>query len=402
MKLNELNELINEGALKKHRGCVLFFDNLSPSIGLTKSLIKKNYYIQSVETPSNYLNIDDLTTPIEMLANHIDDLGVLFIANDKMKFYHFKDPKEINTFFRILKWNKEPLDKIKKKFDKNKVKNFSFIQLSDLHFGTEDAVNNIETLKKSLEDRVHNLDEVQFLITGDLVNEAKEEFVAESDDFKAYLVKLSRNSVYFVYGNHDVGGGIFGGVTLSKKNRKLVELMGSFPDIRVIENKKIILILLNSVAGEILAKGEIGKRQFTALEKSYRTISESINNIDDYTKIVLLHHHIIPITKPEEYKKSWKDKVQGDSTMRLVDAEMMIKWINDHHVDFVLHGHKHIPFIKEEENYNIISCGASLGQDSPYLNYNVISINKPKSTCLQYLVKGKKYTELNIYRLNNK
>lgn len=56
-------------------------------------------------------------------------------------------------------------------------------------------------------------------------------------------------------------------------------------------------------------------------------------------RIVVVHHHLVPIT--------YRDKgLVGGRYSVLLDAEAMSRWIVEHGVDLVLHGHMHEPFVE--------------------------------------------------------
>jgi 3',5'-cyclic AMP phosphodiesterase CpdA len=54
-------------------------------------------------------------------------------------------------------------------------------------------------------------------------------------------------------------------------------------------------------------------------------------------RIVMMHHHLLPITYRE-------NPVEGAQYSVTLDAEAVARWMIDHRVDLVLHGHMHQPF----------------------------------------------------------
>ena len=110
-----------------------------------------------------------------------------------------------------------------------------------------------------------------------------------------------------------------------------------------------------------------------------------------------MHHHLIPIKKDDFLKIKWNEKLfMGklmDSSKALVDAKEVIEWLDGHGVDYVFHGHKHIPYVGLLNSMYIIAGGSSCGggakeSKSRYLSYNVLkydySINRFKYCFIFY------------------
>ena len=54
-------------------------------------------------------------------------------------------------------------------------------------------------------------------------------------------------------------------------------------------------------------------------------------------RIVVLHHHVLPTTFSERIAANYQYSV-------VLDAEALIRWIVEHRVNLVLHGHMHQPY----------------------------------------------------------
>ena len=97
--------------------------------------------------------------------------------------------------------------------------------------------------------------------------------------------------------------------------------------------------------------------------------------------------------------------VQNDKTLLLDDSEEFMKWLKKHDIHYVLHGHKHIPYVIRENNINIISCGSSAistkknDEEEPFINYNIILNKKDEITLLQCFIKDNK-KDINVYHLS--
>ena len=59
-------------------------------------------------------------------------------------------------------------------------------------------------------------------------------------------------------------------------------------------------------------------------------------------RIVVLHHHLMPVTYREEL-------VKGRPYSVVLDAEALVRWLVSYRVDLVLHGHMHNPFCARVE-----------------------------------------------------
>ena len=123
---------------------------------------------------------------------------------------------------------------------------------------------------------------------------------------------------------------------------------------------------------------------------------DAIKDKESYTFIALLHHHPVEIQNPKWYAKEWYEAILGprlyEETMKLIDSDLFLEWIQQRGVKYILHGHKHIPSINECEDITIISSGSTTGcvkhQDKgkTFLSYNLIKydmdIKKPVSVTI--------------------
>ena len=74
-----------------------------------------------------------------------------------------------------------------------------------------------------------------------------------------------------------------------------------------------------------------------------------------------------------------RKKVVGkivETSKELVDSEVLIEWLEKRHVQYILHGHKHIPYFRKHNKFYVVSCGSSCGylkeSKMKYLSYNVL------------------------------
>ena len=53
-----------------------------------------------------------------------------------------------------------------------------------------------------------------------------------------------------------------------------------------------------------LARGKVGKRQLDEIDDEL----SAIDHLEEYTLLVMLHHHVYPINKAEFIKTKWHEK----------------------------------------------------------------------------------------------
>lgn len=266
-----------------------------------------------------------------------------------------------------------------------------FIHLSDLHLGTKKNNQGKIALFRSL-DRVSqdlNGHPLHFIITGDLMNSPNSKNMYLASSFMNDLKKRYQSDVTFILGNHDM---IVHGINFLRvqKSKIVAYLLGE--KIKIFKKEKIVMVKINSAREGNLARGKVGTLQMQEIDEELKTIP----NIHEYQIVVLIHHHVLPITKAHFLKKKWNEgKFVGkilDTTKALVDSQELLDWLHLHHVHYVLHGHKHIPFFQKDRECYFVSCGSSCGvvkeeNSHPYLSYNILkydNASKQMKLCLIY------------------
>ncbi|WLI08020.1 metallophosphoesterase [Pseudomonas sp. FP597] len=247
--------------------------------------------------------------------------------------------------------------------------------ISDLHIGdmakgkdfspdrTENA--SVENYLQEFHDFVlkENIGADYLLVSGDISNRAKEqEFALASELIEkiARSLTVSREKILFCPGNHDInwaalqsGGEDFdhlvrakylnflkGGLLFSDNQGSGVGRFDVSPYVVVWSFDDINIFALNSAVydgpDENPHRGEIKSEQIVAID-------ELLSKYVDRSKIniFVLHHH------PKQYQ---------DKTFRAADKSCMINadgllhLLSKHEVDFVVHGHKHVPRFDLEIN----------------------------------------------------
>lgn len=108
-------------------------------------------------------------------------------------------------------------------------------------------------------------------------------------------------------------------------------LGGAFPVEIVCLNSSF----LDQKKGWFQGNGFIGDEQLQSAANDMGWTAESLAR-KPY-RIVVLHHHVVPVTYHDT-------PVGGTSYSVTLDAEALSRWVVEHRVDLVLHGHMHQPF----------------------------------------------------------
>ncbi len=252
-----------------------------------------------------------------------------------------------------------------------------FIQLSDLHLGTKQTDQGSHVLNESLDELYHCLPhdhQMKFLITGDLMNSPNRKNMYQASSFMNRLKSRYQGDVTFVLGNHDM---IVHGLNIFKRQKTKVVAYLLGENIKVLYDIKVIIVKIDSTSQGNLARGKVGERLLLEIEEELL----SIRNLQDYTLIVMMHHHILPLRKDEFLKTKWNEKLFvgkiADSTKALVDADNVLKWVDRHQIKYIFHGHKHVPCIVKNNRTYIMAGGSSCGGEtkenkSRYLSYNLL------------------------------
>lgn len=314
--------------------------------------------------------------------------GALIFNQTKAVFYplHSKEDQEkIQT-----KINQKTI------FEKEGQSTFIY-HLSDLHLGSNKKLKAVSNLLDSLDkcdQYAHSTHTKQIFITGDLMNSPNKKNMYQANSFMTMLKKRYKADITFVLGNHDM---IVKGINIGGRQRTKVIAYLLGEKLKVLEKDKIILIKVDSNSGGNLARGMITRRQLDAIDSELA----GIENLEDYTLVVLLHHHVYQVSKSDFLKLQWREKYFFgsilDKTKALVDADMFATWLSQRHIHYVLHGHKHVPYFMKKNGTYFISAGSATGglkeSESRYYSYNVLRydyVEKKMKTCLIFYDDQKK------------
>lgn len=305
-------------------------------------------------------------------------------------FIPIEHEDELLRLYEIVKYESHPINEIKKIAECKRKASCYVYQLSDLHFGaknTDIAERRLKSLLKLQLSRNGFDDNVLFVITGDVVDSPRPSTMAEYSDFAEYLEDRCGQKPIRVLGNHDINNH---GLAIFHRNQQITKIVSEYPKIEIIEEQRTVFLLFNSNTNGSLAEGEIGIRQMSEMGN----LLDGIANLERYRLIAVLHHHLLPIPKPDYQDQQWFERIIPssfmDMSLKLIDATLFFEWLRKRNVRIVLHGHKHIPFFTVFDGITVIGCGSSTGQithkekNKTFISYNLLRINDKTVTCTQF------------------
>ncbi len=311
-------------------------------------------------------------------------------GSEKFVFIPVKHEDDLIHLYRIIKYERYPLDEIRRVAEARKKTSHYIFQLSDLHFGSKSVDVAERRLKNLVRSQLSNIefgDNVSFVVTGDAVDSPNRATENDYSDFAEFIEAHCGKKPIRVLGNHDINNH---GLALTRSSQQIANIVGEYPKIEIIEDAKTIMLLFNSNTNGNLAEGEIGTQQMSEMGN----LLDNIDNLESYLLIAVLHHHLIPIQRPDYYERKWYERILPksflDMSLRLIDADLFLEWLRLRNVKLVLHGHKHIPFFDKHDGITVIGCGSSTGQinhkekGKTFISYNMLKIGKQTVTCTQF------------------
>lgn len=310
--------------------------------------------------------------------------------DDDFAFVPVRNKHELMDLYEMLYFERNTITQLRRYADRKKKSSHFYFHLSDLHLGTKNVEVSERRLKSLIKKQLSTLepdDKIDFIITGDAVDSPSKVNNMEYIDFSEFLESKSGKEPIFVLGNHDVNKV---GLAFNRYNQILANAVGKYPKIEIDNEINVIFLLFNSNTNGRLAEGEIGLEQMSEMGN----LLDAVPEVFKYKLVAVLHHHVIHIEKPNFYDERWYKKMLPkdflDNSLRLIDADLFLEWLKQRNVKIVLHGHKHIPFISEQDGIHIISCGSSTGQVThkdrrkTYLSYNVLKFTNDSVVCTQF------------------
>lgn len=215
------------------------------------------------------------------------------------------------------------------------------VQISDLHVGSQFIQEKFDALLSE----VNAIKPDAIVITGDLTNEG---LVKEYERARLLVSKFDAKKIIPISGNHDYRNT---GYLLFKKY---------FPLQTVNELGTNTVLVTVGTARPDRNDGEVGYRQNL-------WINRTLQKYKNHVKIVAMHHHLIAI--PDT----------GSDQLTVVDAGDVLRTILETHVDLVLCGHKHRPWVWAFDGLKVINAGTATSERVRGLfenTYNIVNINE--------------------------
>ena len=226
------------------------------------------------------------------------------------------------------------------------------VQISDVHCG---PMFNQETFRTAIKE-INAVSPDAVVVTGDLTENG---ILSEFKQAARELNRLKAKKIIYVSGNHDYRAT---GYLLFKR---------FFPFNQITEIDNTIIIVLSSARPD-RDDGEVGNRQNLWLENTLRKHK-------NHTKIVAIHHHIIPV--PDT----------GADQITIIDAGDVLRSLTKSKTNLVLCGHRHRPWRWQIENMQVVHAGSVSCEKLRgfFLNsYNVIEIKNKKVNAKLKIVGG--------------
>lgn len=229
------------------------------------------------------------------------------------------------------------------------------VHVSDLHVGSQFIEEKFSQVVKE----INELKPDVLIVTGDLTNEG---LVKEYDKAKSLLSQLNVKKIISISGNHDY------------RNTGYLLFKRYFPFDTINELDDDVVLVTIGTARPDRNEGEVGYRQNLWLERTMKKYQDKV-------KIVAMHHHLVAI--PDT----------GSDQLTVVDAGDVLRTILDSHVDLVLCGHKHRPWIWNFRNLKVVNAGTATSERVRGLfenTYNIITVHDKKIEIDLKIVGGKR------------
>jgi hypothetical protein len=252
------------------------------------------------------------------------------------------------------------------------------LHLSDVHLGSRDAQRRLPRVKQLISQAADELGDhlpMVPVVTGDLMDTPDEVHLDAVRDFIEFLHGIGTEDPIVILGNHDVrrDGWL---------NQELQSAMRIQTDrVRWFDESRVGLACFNSVRGGRLARGQIDETEMMDVGLALDREREKARN---FALGGLLHHHPIPVDRPDWYHQSWYERLLGsafEKTEALEDAEQFLPWLHARRIGLVLHGHKHIPRVQLYNGITVIGCGSTVGKVSvkepgtTFMSMNVVTVD---------------------------
>lgn len=325
----------------------------------------------------------DLVAPfpaVRKIAGSIDEWpGVVFwTRSGASAFVPLEDAEGVYFELRsALGIEPSHVDAILRRHESRRLHRPSLLHLSDLHFGTDEALKRQSYLAARVEQVVEENNVGRVVITGDLFNNPTEQDALQFLNFRQALHRATRRDPIVVPGNHDEK--VFGNFRWSLQQLSDLEWSNLILD----EELELVFFCFDSSKDAQLARGAITQDQRLAVATAYETRATAGSACGNWLKVALLHHH--PFSFPSDHRGIWrlfeKVGVEQEDFLRMEDGESFVEWCAHRGVTLLLHGHKHVPCHTSSgvtvgsqwRRVDAVGCGSSTGAGGFPLSMNLLT-----------------------------
>jgi hypothetical protein len=330
----------------------------------------------------------------EKAYQHIDLWpGVLLWDDQDSLFIKINSERELFEIYEILRYERGSFRYLRNRFEsrQEEKKHAYFFHLSDLHFGNQESNRRKLRLTRILETHLSTLNDKSTaipIITGDLMDSPNKTNKNTYLEFCELIKSKGFETPIQLLGNHDVDTSGF--LKMLSTQKSVISSLSGSNSVEVLKDLELAFVRFNSNTGGNLAQGEIGNDQLMNVGNEIDAIPDK----DRLNFIALLHHHPKEIENPDWYSRDWYEAFLGknnfEKTMKLVDSDLFLQWIENRGIKLILHGHKHIPKIHKHKDTTIVAAGSSTGKvrhkedGKTFLTYNLIKYdieNKRPVSC---------------------
>lgn len=272
------------------------------------------------------------------------------------------------------------IELVKERYDERRARRslpLQLIHMSDLHLGWKAGRQRLARIISLVSSVAATLKQWPMVpvITGDLMETPTDDNLDLLRQFLEPLRMACATDSVIVLGNHDV-----------RKGGILAQELGpashlSNDRIRWFDKSRVGLVCFNSVRSGRLARGHIDDREFLDLGSA---LDASPARSREYALIALLHHHPLPVQRPDWYKPGIFERLfpaAQESAEELENASQFLAWLKTRRVPLVLHGHKHVPRISTHRGITVVGCGSTIGKietknpGETYISMNLVTVD---------------------------
>lgn len=255
------------------------------------------------------------------------------------------------------------------------------LQLSDLHFGSEKALENQGYLAAHLKGVLKSVQRV--VVTGALFDNPKREHYLAFRNFRSDLEASTGQDLIVIPGNHDekVRGNALRGI-----GQRLDEVANLEWSSLVVDDAMqcVFYCLDSSKDAPDFARGRVTREQMMEIATLFETKAAAKAALRDYLSVALIHHY------PYSFKAAAETRIQKaldavgldeERFLRMDDADQFLTWCVGRKIPLILHGHKHVARHVTDQiewkekvwrDVSAVGCGTSLGMEGLPLSYNIL------------------------------